>query len=111
MLYAAGRRSRVGAVREVAGRKINEVQLGDERAADRIVWYAYVVGEREMRRGVAAQFSYALGTLPGAPAASVYAISAPCVPDCAAARQVLDRFPAACHSRHEGERCMRSALG
>lgn len=80
------------AVREAAGRKVNEVQLGDERAADRIVWYSYVVGAREMRRGVEAQFSYAFGTLSGAPASSVYAISMPCVPDCAAARRVLEEF-------------------
>ncbi len=79
-------------VREVAGRKVNEVQLGDERAADRIVWYSYVVGAREMRRGIEAQFSYAFGTLSGAPAASIYAISMPCVPDCAAARRVLEEF-------------------
>jgi EpsI family protein len=79
-------------VREAAGRKVNEVQLGDERAADRIVWYSYVVGAREMRRGIAAQFSYAFGTLSGAPAASIYAISMPCVPDCAAARRVLEEF-------------------
>jgi EpsI family protein len=79
-------------VRDVAGRKVNEVQLGDERAADRIVWYSYVVGAREMRRGVEAQFSYALGTLFGAPAASIYAISMRCVPDCAAARRVLEEF-------------------
>jgi exosortase/archaeosortase family protein len=80
------------ATREVAGRAINEVQLGDEREADRIVWYAYVVGERQMRRGIAAQLSYALGTLHAAPAASVYAISASCVPDCATARDVLSVF-------------------
>jgi EpsI family protein len=80
------------AVREAAGRRVNEVQLGDARAADRIVWYSYVVGAREMRRGVEAQFSYAFGTLSGAPASSVYAISMPCVPDCAAARRVLEEF-------------------
>jgi hypothetical protein len=45
-----------------------------------------------MRRGIAAQLSYALGTLHGAPAASVYAISASCVPDCAAAREALTAF-------------------
>ena len=78
--------------RTVADRTINEVQLGNETGSDRIVWYAYVVGEREMRRGVAAQLSYALGSLHGAPAASVYAISASCVPDCASARQVLTDF-------------------
>ena len=79
-------------IREVAGRTVNEVQLGNERGADRIVWYAYVVGESEMRRGIAAQLSYALGTLHGAPAASVYAISASCVPDCAIARGALADF-------------------
>jgi exosortase len=78
--------------REVAGRALNEVQLGNEKSADRIVWYAFAVGESEMRRGVAAQLSYALGTLYGAPAASVYAISASCVPDCATARQLLTEF-------------------
>jgi EpsI family protein len=78
--------------REVAGRTINEVQLGDERAGDRIVWYAYAVGESRMRRGIAAQLIYALGSLHGAPAASVYAISALCVPDCAAARELLTDF-------------------
>ncbi|MEO8062853.1 MAG: exosortase [Pseudomonadota bacterium] len=78
--------------RQVAGRTVNEAQLGDETAGDRIVWYAYVVGVSEMRRGVEAQLSYALGSLHGAPAASVYAISALCVPDCAAARAVLTDF-------------------
>jgi EpsI family protein len=80
------------AAREVAGRTLNEVQLGDENAADRIVWYSYVVGAREMRRGIEAQFGYAFGTLTGAPASSIYAISMPCVPDCAAARRVLAEF-------------------
>ena len=78
--------------RDVAGRTINEVQLGNEKGADRIVWFAYVVGESELRRGIAAQLAYALGTLHGAPAASVYAISASCVPDCAAARAALTDF-------------------
>jgi EpsI family protein len=78
--------------RDVADRTVNEVQLGNETGSDRIVWYAYVVGEREMRRGVAAQLSYALGSLHGTPAASVYAISASCVPDCASARQLLTDF-------------------
>jgi len=80
------------AVRVAAGRTLNEVQLGDERTADRIVWYTYVVGAREWRRGIAAQLSYAFGTLSGAPASSIYALSTPCVPDCAAARRVLDEF-------------------
>jgi exosortase len=78
--------------RDVAGRRVNEVQLGDEKDADRIVWYGYIVGESEMRGGIVAQLSYALGTLHGAPAASVYAISAPCVPDCATARDALGDF-------------------
>jgi EpsI family protein len=77
---------------EAGGRTINEVRLGNERGSDRIVWFAFVVGESELRRGVAAQLSYALGTLHGAPAASVYAISTSCVPDCAAARAVLTDF-------------------
>jgi len=79
-------------VRQAAGRTVNEIQLGSETAADRIVWYAYVVGEREIRRGIEAQLRYALGTLHGAPASSVYAISAPCRPDCAAARAALNDF-------------------
>jgi hypothetical protein len=78
--------------RDFAGRTVNEIQLGNQTVADRIVWYAYVVGERQMRRGVEAQLSYALGTLRGAPAASVYAISTSCVPDCASARRVLADF-------------------
>ncbi|MEJ0084622.1 MAG: exosortase C-terminal domain/associated protein EpsI [Pseudomonadota bacterium] len=80
------------ATREVGGRNLNEVQLGNEAGSDRIVWYAYVVGEREVRRGSAAQLRYALGTLRGAPAASVFAISASCLPDCASARQLLTDF-------------------
>jgi len=80
------------ATREAAGHTINEVQLGNEKGADRIVWFAYIVGDSEMRRGIAAQLSYALGTLHGAPAASVYAISASCVPDCATAREALTAF-------------------
>ncbi len=56
------------------------------------MWYAYAVGESEMRRGVAAQLSYAIGSLHGAPAASVYAVSALCLPDCAAARRLLTDF-------------------
>jgi EpsI family protein len=78
--------------REAAGRAINEVQLGNEAGSDRLVWYAYVVGDRELRRGAAAQLSYAVGTLHGAPASSVYAISASCVPDCASARELLTDF-------------------
>jgi len=35
---------------------------------------------------------FAFGSLHGAPAASVYAISARCLPDCAAARQLLTEF-------------------
>ena len=42
---------------------------------------------REMRRGIAAQFSLRVRHAAGAPAASVYAISTSCVPDCAAARR------------------------
>lgn len=80
------------AVREAAGRTLNEVRLGDERAADRIVWYSYAVGAREMRRGIEAQLSYAFGTLSGAPAAAVFALSARCLPDCAAARRALGEF-------------------
>ena len=78
--------------RQAGGRTVNEVQLGNETAGDRIVWYAYAVGGNEMRRGVAAQLSYALGSLHGAPAASVYAVSALCVPDCTAARGLLADF-------------------
>jgi EpsI family protein len=78
--------------REISGRVINEVQLGNEAGSDRLVWYAYVVGERELRRGAAAQLGYALGTLHGAPAASVYAISASCLPDCTSARRLLTDF-------------------
>ena len=78
--------------RQVAGRSVNELQLGNETAGDRIVWYAYAVGGSDLRRGVAAQLAYGLGSLHGAPAASVYAISALCVPDCAAARQLLTDF-------------------
>ncbi len=80
------------AVRAAAGHTVNEVQLGDEAGADRIVWYAYVVGEREVRRGVAAQLGYALESLYGAPASSVYALSAACVPDCEFARRMLTDF-------------------
>jgi len=36
--------------------------------------------------------AYALGSLHGAPAASVYAVSALCVPDCTAARALLTEF-------------------
>ena len=78
--------------RQVAGRSVNELQLGNETAGDRIVWYAYAVGESELRRGISAQLAYGLGSLHGAPAASVYAVSALCLPDCAAARQLLTDF-------------------
>jgi len=80
------------AVRQVAGRAVNEAQLGDEWVADRLVWYSYAVGGREMRRGVESQLAYALGTLSGAPASSVFAASTPCLPDCAAARRLLEEF-------------------
>jgi len=80
------------AAREVEGRAINEVQLGGKADVDRIVWFGYFVGARGMRRGVEAQLAYGVATLAAAPASSVYAISADCVPDCASARRLLGDF-------------------
>jgi EpsI family protein len=79
-------------VRSAAGHTVNEVQIGGDAHSDRIIWYAYRIGDREVRRGVEAQLAYSLGTLKGAPASSVYAISANCLPDCASARRLLEDF-------------------
>jgi hypothetical protein len=81
-----------GTARAAAGRVINEVQLGGEAGADRLVWFGYFVGARGMRRGIEAQLAYGVATLAAAPASSVYAISADCVPDCASARRLLGEF-------------------
>jgi EpsI family protein len=74
---------------ESEGRQVRELRLGGDLRADQLVWYGYVVGRGEMTRGVEAQLRYALASLHGAPAASVFAIGTPCVPDCAAARRRL----------------------
>jgi EpsI family protein len=79
-------------VRQVSGVAVNELQLGSRTGFDRLVWYAYAVGDNTMRRGIEAQLTYALGTLRGPRAASVFAISAECAPDCATARESLAEF-------------------
>ncbi len=81
-------------VRDVNGHAFNEVQLAGRAGSDQLVWYAYAIGGRLMRRGIEAQLSYAAGSLHGAPASSVIALSAPCAPDCAAAREQLAGFAA-----------------
>jgi EpsI family protein len=73
----------------VGGQQFNEIRLAGRAGADRLLWYTYVVGDRAMRRGIEAQLRYALGTLYGAPASSVLALSAPCKADCNAAREAL----------------------
>ena len=79
-------------VRQEAGVAVNELQLGSRAGVDRLVWYAYAIGDSSVRRGVEAQLQYAIGTLRGPRAASVYAISAECAPDCATARESLAAF-------------------
>jgi len=79
-------------VRVVDEQSLNEVQLASRAGPERLVWYTYVVGNRAMRRGIETQLRYAMGSLHGAPAASVLALSAPCVPDCVAARRLLTDF-------------------
>lgn len=79
-------------VREVSGLALNELQLGSRTGADRLIWYAYAIGDTSMRRGIEAQLAYAMGTLWGPRASSVYAVSAECAPDCAAARESLQAF-------------------
>lgn len=79
-------------VREASGVTINELQLGSRRGVDRLVWYAYAIGDTSVRRDVEAQLTYAIGTLRGPLAASVYAVSAECAPDCATARESLAAF-------------------
>ena len=81
-------------VRDVGGREFNEFQLGGRERHDQLVWYAYVIGDRQVRRGIEAQLRYAAATLHGAPASSVLALSAPCEPDCTAARDQLTGFVA-----------------
>ncbi len=77
---------------EIVGRGVNEMRIAAVAGPERIVWYTYAVGSREMRRGIEAQLRYAVGTLHGSPAASVMALSAVCLPDCDAARERLSRF-------------------
>ena len=79
-------------VLEKSGVAINELQLGSRAGVDRLIWYAYAIGDSPVRRGVEAQLKYAIGTLRGPRAASVYAVSAECAPDCATARESLATF-------------------
>lgn len=91
-MYAPESRVVSAATIAAGSRTVNEVRLESTGGADRLVWYAYVIGGSEVRGSLAAQLRYAFGSLFGAPASSVYAISATCEPDCAAARKLLSDF-------------------
>ena len=86
-LLSAGQRShRESGSRGGRPQLLNEVQLGEPqgRRPARLVYLR--VGESEMRRGIEAQFGYALARLQvRRPPASALS-QQPCVPDCAGAR-------------------------
>jgi EpsI family protein len=79
-------------VREFAGMRLNELQTGSRAGPDRLIWFAYAIGDISVRSDLAAQLAYSLKTFGQPGAASVYAISADCVPDCGAARELLANF-------------------
>jgi exosortase A len=59
-----------------------------------VIHYYYEIGGSRTHREIAAQLSYGLRSLAGAPLSKIVAIRAACVPDCAAARTLLGRFDA-----------------
>ena len=65
------------------------VENGDQRE---LIRYYYQVGQRRTQRNVQAQVWYGLAALRGGAASSVIALRTPCVPDCDAARALLDQF-------------------
>ena len=63
-------------------------------AGERLIRYLHVVGGRESTALMTAKLHQIIGTLSGRPEAALLAISTPCRPDCAAARDMLAAFEA-----------------
>ena len=75
----------------IVGSARGELLVEDSRGVS-VIRYRYRVGDRATNRGVVAQVWYALEAWRAPAVSSVLALRAACVPDCAAARSLLNEF-------------------
>jgi EpsI family protein len=75
-----------------AGLKLREGILTQSSHPAAVIWWVYDVGGRDTSEPLAAQLLYGVHSLHSSPVSTLSAFSAPCMPDCAAARAILESF-------------------
>lgn len=77
---------------DLPDRALKEVRVAGGDEPDALLWYDYSIDAFRTSVPVIAQLRYATTSLFSSPASSVTAVRVPCVPDCEAARSVLNEF-------------------